>query len=101
MKKDNFWNNPILVFLACFTILFIFFLYIGYFQAEWFDNNPTKDVWLNIFTLPALMAIYLSVGIYLEHDNIKRIVPTIFRRLIFIVLTCALVFTYSFLPTIY
>ena len=101
MKKDDFWDNPILVFLATFTILFIFFLYIAFFQAEWFDNNPTKDVWLLLFSGPALLATYLSGAIYLEQENIKRIVPKIFRRIIFIVFTCALIFTCSFLPTIY
>ena len=80
MKKDDFWDNPILVFLATFTILFIFFLYIGFFQAEWFDNNPTKDVWLLIFSMPALLATYLSGGIYLEQENIKRIVPKILEK---------------------
>tara|TARA_B100000902_G_C26760191_1_gene645181 strand:- start:282 stop:551 length:270 start_codon:yes stop_codon:yes gene_type:complete len=80
MKKDDFWDNPILVFLATFTILFIFFLYIGFFQAEWFDNNPTKDVCLLIFSMPALLATYLSGGIYLEQENIKRIVPEILEK---------------------
>ena len=98
--KDKLYDRTIWVFLTSFTVFSIYWLYTHYFHKESFDANSAKDVLLNVFGVPFLFSLYMALGFYIESDEVKSVVPKIFRGIIFIVVACALIFIGTLLPTL-
>lgn len=99
-SKEKLFSNPFWIFLASFTILSIISFYVGYFEADWFEKNSFRDVVLALFGGSFLFAVYLAFAFYMDSDNVKNVVPKIYRRIIFVVVGCALLFIFSLLPTL-
>ena len=98
--KDKLYDRTIWVFLTSFTVFSIYWLYTHYFHKESFDTNSAKDVFLNVFGVPFLFSLYMALGFYIESDEVKSVVPKIFRGIIFIVVACALIFIGTLIPTL-